>query len=98
MVRLKVLSFFEFFKDFATFQFHYGSIKGYKKQRFPYIKSNFNSTMVRLKDKTGHTRMSPWIFQFHYGSIKGKELVCPHVYQVLFQFHYGSIKGRGNNR
>ena len=33
----------------VKFQFHYGSIKSFKKHDFYFTDDNFNSTMVRLK-------------------------------------------------
>ena len=54
------------------FQFHYGTIKSKFASDIRKVKSNFNSTMVRLKgpDKLALYRIN--IFQFHYGTIKRK--------------------------
>ena len=56
------------------------------------IISNFNSTMVRLKEYKGAELAAKIAFQFHYGTIKSalhRLFVCT---GILFQFHYGTIK------
>ena len=58
------------------------------------MKSDFNSTMVRLRVAPRLIVTSIFIaFQFHYGAIKGtgsQQLGKP---EYEFQFHYGAIKG-----
>ena len=70
MVRLKVFA-PERPKQTNQFQFHYGSIKGERKEGRKEGIINFNSTMVRLKGVLSVSFRLFFIFQFHYGSIKG---------------------------
>ena len=50
MVRLKDVKNKDYKKQVLIFQFHYGTIKSICPVRFSRGSSNFNSTMVRLKD------------------------------------------------
>ena len=52
MVRLKATTPYNIGDTWTEFQFHYGSIKSDVKMDFNYAQPNFNSTMVRLKEKS----------------------------------------------
>ena len=54
----------------TQFQFHYGTIKRQIARIAVTTISNFNSTMVRLKDKCKDGVPFWTLFQFHYGTIK----------------------------
>ena len=61
--------------------------------------TNFNSIMVRLKDRKAlrHFFITE-LFQFHYGTIKSTAY-CLAAYCLLpFQFHYGTIKSSSNKK
>ena len=58
---------------------------------------NFNSTMVRLKERWGGDHACRRTFQFHYGTIKRGRGFIPGRVDIEFQFHYGTIK-RGSQR
>ena len=70
MVRLKDESLAKEYHNILLFQFHYGTIKS--DDGMPVTRStvNFNSTMVRLKEKRRHLPAYAFAFQFHYGTIK----------------------------
>ena len=46
--------------------------------------TNFNSTMVRLKDEEINTVFRETLFQFHDGSIKGKRGFKPLLHLIYF--------------
>ena len=54
----------------VLFQFHYGTIKSPMDYIKTELKTHFNSTMVRLKDRAMIINGKQVIFQFHYGTIK----------------------------
>ena len=57
------------------FQFHYGTIKSQGNEWDMYLETNFNSTMVRLKARSGSRCKLRFVkFQFHYGTIKSSLL------------------------
>ena len=55
-------------------------------------KTNFNSTMVRLKVFNDWRDTVKTLFQFHYGTIKSETIEATLPSVMLFQFHYGTIK------
>ena len=71
MVRLKESRTFAKGTNRHLFQFHYGTIKSFKKDLLAFAQFNFNSTMVRLKVLYRLlSRLHRLVFQFHYGTIK----------------------------
>ena len=52
----------------------------------------FNSTMVRLKEKSEASAKAALEFQFHYGTIKSQRSDIVAHLEARFQFHYGTIK------
>ena len=58
------------FEGVIAFQFHYGTIKRMKNADKQYAVPNFNSTMVRLKERHCNYNRYRGGFQFHYGTIK----------------------------
>ena len=92
MVRLKVKEGVKKFGEAFAFQFHYGTIKRPRPAVFPLANTNFNSTMVRLKDCKFNPFVIVHLFQFHYGTIKSKPSTFTAGASLIFQFHYGTIK------
>ena len=53
------------------FQFHYGTIKRQGTEERQGLFAYFNSTMVRLKERSKVININECkVFQFHYGTIK----------------------------
>ena len=57
-----------------------------------YPKCYFNSTMVRLKERSDIVARLVARFQFHYGTIKSISGLFAISQCAIFQFHYGTIK------
>ena len=54
---------------------------------------NFNTTMVRLKDRKSKAYVYEQIkFQYHYGTIKSITIFIFRKPPTKFQYHYGTIK------
>ena len=93
MVRLKASKFPTPDEPLSIFQFHYGTIKRAGQPSTYRFQTNFNSTMVRLKeDIPSYQQRMRWQFQFHYGTIKSSSWTDMLEEFGVFQFHYGTIK------
>ena len=99
MVRLKAVNQIRVDNFINIFQFHYGTIKRELAASTIQKVYNFNSTMVRLKDKFKHGR-NPLRFYFNSTMVRLK--ACNVFLVVLrnfsFQFHYGTIKRNSGSR
>ena len=97
MVRLKERNRITTVNHGFVFQFHYGTIKRHQRHDTRRDKTNFNSTMVRLKATLRCSVDTVTRFQFHYGTIKRSTTIKYFKDLFGFQFHYGTIKSiRGN--
>ena len=74
------------------FQFQYGTIKSHDQDWGRESTANFNSSMVRLKDRSINAMIDFCKFQFQYGTIKRSK--GPNKLRAIFQFQfqYGTIK------
>ena len=77
----------------SLFQFQYGAIKRRPDLKPAVTLRNFNSNMVRLKEKH-HRRPKRALhkFQFQYGAIKSIFNLLGLKRNHEFQFQYGAIK------
>ena len=95
MVRLKDIAKKCYYK-FNIFQFHYGTIKSIPQEESAVYDANFNSTMVRLKERIYGKFVPRCAFQFHYGTIKSlsrssSEYILRHFNSTMVR-----LKGRGS--